>query len=997
MFTSLDEVYGRSAGHLLEHNFADVLRQTLSPLLSSALYIPLVEHPYGQALHSLADLLPSDLPWGADRQQFLVQLLQYPDIADYLSQHEYLRELLCEPGPPGQRNSVCAFLHSSWCNIWLNYLHGHPLSWTGRYIDSLPRGSLTTVFRYPAQIHPVTRPSMQLGSLEVAEVIAMDWSKNNMAVYLKSLGFWKSEGALLIPTVGSPLIAMLYMQKVLNSMGRDLNKQEIGDINLKDASSRHNINELCNFYLLQNALTAGQVDAVSSGLKTPPYTLQSFGNTYQEHVHALLQLFLATFRNNRFTRPKPGGVEAVFVLSVNHPDAHSPEIVATAYVNESTGVLRLQQFPSCEAEASSYPHVKVLEITATYTPEGTHAVRLRWCNKSMEQPARAHQPPMLPVSSFLAPPVTPTLVAHPVATPTSVPIQAPANTLATTPTLLQVYLGPPPFTACGVIISMLRFGWDFSCDNPNAAHPLNEITAGLMAAQLIEHVPRDVDGSRDEYIRTHILQAREQHHLLQASGTIPFHTYEVFIPFVAPQAVGLGTECLSHYEIAKQAAARWERTYISFQCISSSQRELYRPENRVLFCRTGNLGESNYDSYCMDGLKQAIMLLLPQDSGDILILRTGIGQQHVRPSTGSAPGKRSSRGGARVQSVGGLLTIFFDAQMLNPFLDLVGEAISGPRGFATQPQWTSLLQDPSRRHIITCDILRYNNPALIAYGLLRFDLYLTTELTKISVEPLPQACNVVDRQFFSIIHLQDVPMTQVINQLTAEGTAPPEWKVCMGMAQWQRPNLSDVPLYDFLPNRRGPCLLIITQQEARLPTIRIGNRTYPLDAYNMHPIVSLDRHTSTLGNLMYTAELPNAGHYNKLSAELCDLLRVPISSSTRPIRDNGAPLALRLGKPTERPTSYRDAVQPTSSSASADAESSLTTTSSSDHLLATLTQTLSLFQQRHDDFRDEQRIRDDQQRVRDERQHAFNMQVLSFMQTRNGGSTPSSASSSEEI
>jgi hypothetical protein len=537
---------------------------------------------------------------------------------------------------------------------------------------------------------------------------------------------------------------------------------------------------------------------------------------------------------------------------------------------------------------------------------------------------------------------------------------------------------------------MLRFGWDFTRENNAASHPLNEITAGLMAANLIEYIPSDDDGSTDEFIRAQILSAREHHLLYTASITVPFHTYEVYLPFTAPQVVGHGTNSLSHYEVAKQSPAKWERTIISFQCITQQQLSLFTPDNRVLFCRTGNLGEANYDAYCMDGLKQAIALMLPLNAGDILILRTGLGQQHVRPATGSAPGKRNTRGGARVQSVGGLLTVFFEAHLLNPFIDVVSAAITAPRGPSTQPQWTSLLQDPSRRHVITEEILRYNNPALISYGFLRFDLYLTTELTKIPVEPLPQACNVVEGQYFSVIHLHDEPMHQVVQQLTVTATPPPEWRICIGMAHWPRPNFGDVPLYDFLPNRRGACLLVITQQEARLPTIRIGISTYSLDAYNMHPIVAKDRQTTTLGNLMFTAELPNAGHYNKLSSELCDLLRVPICP-IRPIRDGGSSFSPRMQTSIPREQSYKD-VTVGNSSSSGDANSSLTTTSSSDQFLATLTQTLSLFKQQTDELREESRQRGERDRIRDEQhqqqqqqQNAFNLHILTLLQQREGG------------
>ena len=118
----------------------------------------------------------------------------------------------------------------------------------GRCETPYARGSLGTAFLSPEQVHLVPDPSMLLGSLEVAEIIAMDWVRNDVAIFLKSLGFWRSDGALLIPTVGSPLIAMYYMQRMINSARRDLTKQEIGDFNLQDATSRHSIKELSNYY-----------------------------------------------------------------------------------------------------------------------------------------------------------------------------------------------------------------------------------------------------------------------------------------------------------------------------------------------------------------------------------------------------------------------------------------------------------------------------------------------------------------------------------------------------------------------------------------------------------------------------------------------------------------------------------------------------------------------------------------------------------------------------
>jgi len=158
----------------------------------------------------------------------------------------------------------------------------------------------------------------------------------------------------------------------------------------------------------------------------------------------------------------------------------------------------------------------------------------------------------------------------------------------------------------------------------------------------------------------------------------------------------------------------------------------------------------------------------------------------------------------------------------------------------------------------------------------------------------------------------------------------------------------------------------------------------------MHPIVAKDRQTTTLGNLMFTAELPNAGHYNKLSSELCDLLRVPICP-IRPIRDGGSSFPPRMQTSVPREQSYKD-VTVGSSSSSGDANSSLTTTSSSDQFLATLTQTLSLFKQQTDELREESRQRAERDRIRDEQhqqqqqqQNAFNLHILTLLQQREGG------------
>ena len=221
-------------------------------------------------------------------------------------------------------------------------------------------------------------------------------------------------------------------------------------------------------------------------------------------------------------------------------------------------------------------------------------------------------------------------------------------------------------------------------------------------------------------------------------------------------------------------------------------------------------------------------------------------------------------------------------------------------------------------------------------------------------------------------------MTQVINQLTVTARPPPEWKLCVSMPTWRRPNTKDVPLHDFLPNRRGPCLLIVTSQEARLSTIRIGDRTYPLDAYNMHPILALDRQSTTLGNLMYTAELPNAGNFNRLSASLCDRLRVPICSSPRPISSGGTPLHTGLRTNTVRPqTSYLEVTQG-SVVASSGTESSLTSSSASDPAISTLAHTLSLLYQRGEEEREENRaFRAEQMRI--------NREWIAYMQRHEEG------------
>jgi hypothetical protein len=970
VFSSTNEVYGCTKAILQKHHFAQHLTEILELLCTQSSYTPMPEHPYHLELHALAQLIPPTTSWPTDFGSLLTYLNQLDGPSFYLMENHEVWNLFHD-AHLAEANHYCHLssdiLYSYCYEAWLAQAYGNPLTWSGRDTTIHTCGSLGTVFQFPPQVHTTTSPSMLLGSLEVTEVLAMDWISNKPAVFLKSIGFWRSEGALLIPSECSPLIAMVYMNRILNSRQRDLTKHEIGTCILQDANIRHLITELSNFYKLQSALSISQLEAIEEGLRSPPYTLTTLGLTYQEHVHTLLLLFLSTFKHSRFRRVKTDGVEIVLVLSVNYPDALSPEILAVAYVNEQEGVVGVQTFPSHEAEAKSFPHAKILELTATYSSDGVNAVRLRWANKSLEQPEKAS--PSRPTVTKLPSQKTSTII-HPVAP--SFPTAPSSTTVITNaPTQLHVVSGPPPITATGVIVSMIRFGWDFTT---NSSLPtLDEITAALTAANIIKYVQMDTEGSRDEYIRSQILTAREQHPLQRASSTTPFHTYEAYLAFTAPIAVGHGTDILSHYEVAKQSPLKWERTLIAFQCITKRQFDIFTPENRVLFSRTGNLGEANYDAYCMEGLKQAITLLLPSQAGDILILRTGLGQHHSRPSPSPQPGKRSNRGGTRVQSVGGMLTVFCEFQLLNAFIDSLITAITGPRGTGSQPQWTSFLQDPLRRHVITEEILRYNNPALISFGLLRFDLYLTTELLKIPVEPIPSACNVVDGQFFSVISLLEVPMTQVIHQLTVLETPPPDWRVCIGMARWPQPNHGDIPLFDFLPNRRGPCLLIITQREARLPTIRVGDRTYPLDAYNMHPIVALDRQTTTLGNLMFTAEIPNVGHYNTLTTGLCDLLRVPISHSIHHAKVVQAPIPTRRQEAEIQLQSYRDKVVVTSPSTSSD--SSLTTTSGNDQMLATLTQTMSLFLQRTAE----------RDRLRDEQQQAFNLQVLTLLQQREGG------------
>ena len=953
IFTSLNRMSFRTPTQLLAEDYFNVLHSALTPVLNHINFQPAPDpHEHEDLLRELAQRAPF-IRWTEDSHDLLEQISTSISVRTYLDDHTDVQDLFREPTPAGDRAYLARTFRRLCYEHWLaQRTGGSRLQWIGRQSAQHPQGCLTPVFRIPDQVHPASRPSMLLGTLEITEVVAIDWLHNDMAVYLKSLGFWRAPSALIIPAVGSPLIAMYYLKRALNSMSRDLTKAELGEFTLQDAKCRHAIKELCSSFHMKAALTQEQVNTIETNIDRLPHTLTNLGDTYQEHCAMLLRLFLATFKASRFLTPRAGGLEAIFVLSINHPDAFSPEVLATVYINEPTGTLRIQRFPNTCEEAFSFPHVKVFEITATFTSGGNHAVRLSWDNKSIEQPTREGPTPTMPIQ--LNAPPTPMAISTPVEPAPAPPL--PPVVEAISPNTLRVVLGQLPLTATGFIISMIRFGWDFTRDCTTVESPLEEITAGITTAGYMDYIPRDEDGSRDEYIRSQILLAREQHHLLQDATHIPFHTYEVYIPFTAPQDVGHGTTILHMYEIAKQSNARWERTAICFQCVTATQLQVFKPENRVLFSRVGNLGESHWDGYCSDALKQVIALQLPPDASDILVLRTGVGQTHSRPPPGDSYNKRNqNRNGNRVQSVGGLLTVYFDSALLDPFMERIMEAITGPRGVATQPQWTSFLQDASKRRIITGEILRHHNPALIKHSLLHFDLYLETEFHRLPVAPLLEACNVVEGQFFSLIHLQDVPMTQVINQLTITARPPPEWKLCVSMPQWRRPNTGDVPLHDFLPNRRGPCLLIVTSQEARLSTIRIGERTYPLDAHNMHPILVFDRQSSTLGNLMYTAELPNAGHFNRLSASLCDRLRVPICSSTRPISSGGTPLNTGLRTNTTRPqTSYLEVTQGSITS-SQGVESSLTSSSSSDPAISTLAHTLSLLYQRGEEEREENR------------------------------------------
>ena len=424
----------------------------------------------------------------------------------------------------------------------------------------------------------------------------------------------------------------------------------------------------------------------------------------------------------------------------------------------------------------------------------------------------------------------------------------------------HIVVGPPTQTAIGVIVSNLRHDLDYTDEGSSKYNPLDVITAGLAKAGLLNSLKDDDEGSKSGYVREQVLAAKEASPLLRENRNT-FYSFEVLLEFEQPLAVGLGTESLSMYEVAMQSPTLWERTPISFQCITASQRHLYSPENKVAFSRGNCLFEANWDDMAIGYLQTAIRQLLP-DFQQVLIVRAGLGQTHQRPLPVTT--RRQTHRNvttSTVKSTTGVFLIYFDPTHLDSFVQNLSTAITAPRAGRGQPMWISGLKNERRLHNITADIMRTSNPALLETHFLRFDLYLSNQMCDIDTIPLAMSCNVVDNVYFAMIRLPD---HYQISEAIAQMMMCNDWKMIIGMPKWSPPNVADTYLFEGVANRQSPCLLIVTSRLPLTSTYQVGLVHLPMDTSKIHFVLKKDRIHTTYGQLMFTHENAPAGSFKAL-------------------------------------------------------------------------------------------------------------------------------------
>ena len=707
-------------------------------------------------------------------------------------------------------------------------------------------------------------------------------------IYLRLFRHASTASTTMLCQPGSALLAANIIRHFLGTGDDRLTNSNMGlPPSTPNIASRRALTDTVNLLSQRGAITQEAHARVLSSLTTTDTPLPIMGSNYQQQVQHLFDFYLALMSSAG--KRKLADLNAVVLLTLNTPGCTAPIVLAATHIDGSKNEVNLEVFP-LQREATSRPHAKLLDISATFTIEGAFAIKVTYDNISLAAPPVEKATPIFPKSEVSSPHLPSLEPLRPSPSLTSDEHMAVAAPVAPPQAGHRVFVVPyqAPKVAHVVLISGIRHSADPDASDTHPTSLLSQLCNGLMAAGYYTHLAQ-VDGSPVDGIRTALNAARIAHPAYGDHNT--FHSYEVLLPLVSPLTVGGTTSRYNLLTWCHTSRVLWERTPYTLQGLTQEEADLYTKRWEMLVTREGIPGESNCDAYGRDTFHEIVQGLLPPDE-PLLPLVQWVGSVHYR---------KQAKGASRVQTSGPIQVAYFDPRCLQGVLDNIARAIQTPHP-ATGPRWTTHLKNQYSSYNATDHILSVRNPALCQFREFTFDIYTSSAISNLPTAEYGSACHVQPNTYYAIIKVPPhLTSSELLEYYGTPGTLSAEFT---SLRNWpQHPQFGEgvSVMLASLPNRACPCILAVLNKVPTLNRLAYRDTSLFQTVHMVHPAREVDRYHTTLGSLLHTVETTST---HSLLSE--DMLRKYGLSS--PSRRGPSTTTTSRSSTTEQARTYRQAV-----------------------------------------------------------------------------------------
>ena len=891
VFESLDYVYLHSNSRLHASQFYDLLSEATTYVQAASSYLhppslyasPHVTHIAGQ--------LPSQYDWSAPTSTYMAQIItldyvHITSVASRLDAPDWLTQI--SQGNYEDLHQSTRYAHTL---ASLVSEFGPSAHWMAETPTSLSYGSLQGVGQH---LDPTLDAAMYLGTATFTDQISINPLTGVPNVYSRLVQHASTASTVMLTQPGSTLLAANIVRQFMHTGGDRLTPTNLGLPSVSPTVvSQRALIDTVNLLHQRGATSPSMHQAILHSLDDPQVPLPPFGSNYQQQVHQLLTFYLALM-----TTRTHNGLNAVIMLTLTTPGCTAPLVLAVTHSDGKGTDLKTEVFP-LQHEATSRPHAKLLDISATFTAEHTFVIRVTYDNINMAAPPVDKAALILP-SSVVTSPMVPTtmLSALPDQRPQDVVVPmtlVPSHSQAQTGHTVYITPYQAPKVVTSVVIAGIRFSLDPLDSDTSQTSVLSQLCNGLMVAGYYPYLPQ-TDGSPVGFIRAALIEARRNHPCYQSENT--FDSYEIALPLQAPLSVGGTTTKPSLFTWCHNSKVIWERTPYTLQGLTAVEAQLYAKKWEMLVTREGIPGESNCDAYGRDTFHELVQSLLPPEE-PILIIVGWIGSVHQR---------RGPKGKRGIRTSGPIQTAYFDPCRLPEAIENITRAIKAPPK-ATGPQWISLLKNQYGSYNVTEQLLSFWNPALSSFREFTFDWYTSSAVPNFKPAPYGPACSAKAGICYAVIKIPPaLTAAELLHHYGQPGALPTEF---IALRNWPlHPHFGDgiSVLFPSLANRSGACILAVLNKPPALKWLPYKDSTLFQTVHRVHPAREIDRYHTTIGSLLHTTEITQ--DYSLLPDEM--LLKYGLSNPGR----RHAPLTSTMPPPTRTPSTvqpsrtYRQAAGP---------------------------------------------------------------------------------------